>query len=154
MGSWTRVTSRAVGGLSEVGFSPDEQFLLIVSWQGRGLIDTRSGERVARDSEAPQATSTWLRERDGIVFGIGPVDGAPIKCVGLWGGTLPARGGTQVVEKSPSGNEVLLRDEPSGTSHVLQRPLTEVRAAGFSASGDILVIATSSDVEIFRRADR
>ena len=31
MGSWNRVTSRAVGGLTEVGFSADEQLLLVVS---------------------------------------------------------------------------------------------------------------------------
>jgi len=152
MGSWNRVTSRAVGGLTEVGFSADEQFLLVVSWQGRGVIDTRSGAKVARDSEVPQAKSAWLREEDRVVIGIGPVDGAPIPCVGLWGGTLAARSGTEVVEMSPSGDEVLLRDEPSGTNRVLQRPLTEVRAAGFSPSGAILLIATSSDVEIFRRA--
>lgn len=152
IGSWNRVTFRAVGGLTEVGFSADEQFLLVVSWQGRGLIDTRSGEMVARDSEIPQATSTWLRRADRIVIGIGPVNGVPIKSVGLWGGSLPARCGTEVVEMNPSGEEVLLRDESSGMNQILQRTLTEVRAAGFSPSGDILVIATSADVEIFRRA--
>lgn len=152
MSSWNRLVSRAVGGLTEVGFSTDEQFLLVVSWQGRGLIDTRSGERVARDSELPQAASTWLRKNDRIVLGIGPLDGMAIRCVGLWGGTLPTRSGAVVLETSQSGDEILLRDEHSGTNHPLQRPMTEIRAAGFSPSGDVLVIATSSDVELFRRA--
>src|SRR5262245_19638090 len=120
MASWNRVTARAVGGLTEVGFSTDEQFLLVVSGRGRGVIDTQSGERVARDPEEPQAKSTWLSEEDGIVFGIGPVDGVPIRCVGLWGGTLSARSGTEAVETSRSGDQVLLRDELSGSTQVLQ----------------------------------
>lgn len=152
MSLWKRLISRAVGGLTEVGFSADEQFLLVVSWQGRGLIDTRSGATVARDSELPQAASTWLRKNDRVVLGIGPLDGTPITCVGLWGGTLPTRNGTDVVETSQSGNEILLRDEHSGTNQSLQRPMTEIRAAGFSPSGEVLVVATSSDIELFRRA--
>lgn len=152
IGSWTRVTLQAVGGLTEVGFSADEHFLLVVSQQGRGLIDTRSGERVARSAEAPNATSSWLREQDRIVLGIGPLAGTPIRCVGLWGGALSTRGGDQVVETTPSGDEIVLRDEATGARTTLQRPMTEVRAVGFSPSGNILVIATSSEVELFGRA--
>ena len=83
--AWSRVAVRAVGGLTEIGFSTDEQFLLVVSWQGRGLIDTRSGEKVARSSEEPRAASPWRSEKGHVVLGIGPLDGVPIPCVGLWG---------------------------------------------------------------------
>jgi hypothetical protein len=152
IGAWKRVTLRAVGGLTEVGFSPDERFVLVVSWQGRGLLDTQTGEKVARDSEAPQADSRWLREEDGMVLGIGPLAEIPIRCVGLWGGELPTRSGDAVVEVSSTGDEVRLRDERSGVSRLLQRPITEVHAAGFSPSGAVLVVATSSDIEILRRA--
>jgi dipeptidyl aminopeptidase/acylaminoacyl peptidase len=152
MGAWKRVTIRGIGGLTEVGFSPDERFVLIVSWQGRGLLDTQTGEIVARDSEAPQADSRWLREEDGMVLGIGPLAEIPIRCVGLWGGELPTRSGDAVVEVSSTGDEVRLRDERSGVNRLLQRPVTEVRAAGFSPSGEVLVVATSGDIEILRRA--
>jgi len=64
LGAWSRVTVRAVGGLTEIGFSADEQLLLLVSWQRRGLIDTRSGQKVATNSQEPSAASTWRREQD------------------------------------------------------------------------------------------
>ena len=53
----------------------------MVSW-------TLARELVARDAEAPRAESAWLNEQEGAVLGIGPVHGAPIRCVGLWGGRL------------------------------------------------------------------
>jgi hypothetical protein len=70
---WKRVAIQAVGGLTEVGLSADEHFLLVVSWQGRGIVDTRTGEIVARDLEEPRAESSWLKEQEKIVVGIGPI---------------------------------------------------------------------------------
>lgn len=147
---WRTVAIRTVGGLTEVGFSADERFLLVLSWQGRGVIDTRTGEWVAREMEQPHTGSAWLNEGDGTVLGIGPIDGVPVRCVGLWGGTLSSDSNGVVLQVRPS--EVRLGDAFSGAIQILQTPITEVRAAGFSPSGDILVIATSGDVEILRRA--
>jgi hypothetical protein len=46
--TWTKVTYLAVGGLTEVGFA-DGRLLLVVSRQGRGVVDLASGELLARD---------------------------------------------------------------------------------------------------------
>jgi hypothetical protein len=40
--SWRHVSTIFVGGLAEVGFTPDERYLLLLSHSGRGLIETSS----------------------------------------------------------------------------------------------------------------
>ena len=46
--TWRKVTYLVVGGLTEVGFA-DGPLLLVVSHQGRGVVDLASGELLARD---------------------------------------------------------------------------------------------------------
>ena len=46
--TWRKVTYLAVGGLTEVGFA-GSTLLLVVSHQGRGVVDVASGEMLARD---------------------------------------------------------------------------------------------------------
>ena len=46
---WEKVTSAAVGGLTDLGFSKSNPYLLIISSQGRGVFDCNTGEKVARD---------------------------------------------------------------------------------------------------------
>jgi hypothetical protein len=48
---WSLITSISVGGLRSVGFDRHTDVLLVVSSQGRGIIDCRSGEKLARDDE-------------------------------------------------------------------------------------------------------
>jgi hypothetical protein len=43
--TWRKVTYLAVGGLTEVGFA-DGRLLLVVSHQGRGVVDLASGEPI------------------------------------------------------------------------------------------------------------
>lgn len=149
---WSRVALLRVGGLTEIGFSRHERFVLAVSWNGRGVVDTITGEVVARDPEGPTAEVSWLNERTRTVLGIGPMLDVPVVCVGLWGGELPLQRGGAHLEVSPSGAEVRLRNLLTGESSVVQRPINEMRVVGFSPSGAIAVIATSSDLEILRRA--
>ena len=47
--SWEIRAEVAVGGLTAVGFVPGSSLVLVVSHQGRGVVDFISGERVARD---------------------------------------------------------------------------------------------------------
>jgi hypothetical protein len=113
-----------VGGLTSVGLSADGVHLLVVSWQGRGVLDLRSGERVARDAALDF-------EPDGtIVVGIGPLVGEQVRVAGLWGGELP--------RATPDGWRV----EMQGGN----RPACE-----FSHDGAVLVYATTSDVTLYWR---
>lgn len=47
---WRKVTCLAVGGLTEVGFAAGS-LLLVVSHQGRGVVDLASGNVLARDRQ-------------------------------------------------------------------------------------------------------
>jgi hypothetical protein len=148
---WRRLTTCPIGGLTEVGFTPDERYLLIVSMSGRGLLDLHTGARVGRDPNQPTAHSAWLDESTRTAEGIGPAQGVRVKVVGLWGGELPSDtsdGWRIAVERTGDTESVVLRNARSATTCVVDRPTTDVRAVGFSASGRFLVIATASDVRI------
>ena len=85
---WRQVVSHAVGGLTEVGFASRSDLLLVVSSQGRGLFDGRSGELAARDPTPPG--DGWYDEVRLTASGIGPVDDQLIRLAGLHGGGLSA----------------------------------------------------------------
>jgi hypothetical protein len=143
--------------LTEIGFTPDERHLLLVSHSGRGLIELETGLLVARDADEPRSDSAWLNEPLRRAVGIGPADGVPINVVGLWGGHLPqatADGWRILVERTSRDEKILLAHSAGGPRWVPDRPdrpTTEVRAAGFSSTGRFFVIATASDVAIFAR---
>jgi hypothetical protein len=46
---WKKTAYVAVGGLTEAGFVPGCSLLMVVSHQGRGIVDLVSGRRVVRD---------------------------------------------------------------------------------------------------------
>lgn len=82
---WKVVGTYAIGGLTSVGFSQDEQHLLVVSSQGRGVFDCWTGRKVARDNEAD---GDWLDERHLRCQGIGPIVQEFVPIAGLAGGGL------------------------------------------------------------------
>jgi hypothetical protein len=150
--SWRHVSTIFVGGITEVGFTTDEQYLLLLSNSGRGLIETHTGTRVARDRSIPSSASSWIDESAHIVGGIGPASGIGIACVGLWGGRLPDRAGEwRLRVNAGKKNEFAFFDESTGQSWYLTYSITETRAYGFSKSGKIAIIATSSEVVLYHR---
>jgi hypothetical protein len=78
---WKKVTYLAVGGLTEVGFAAGS-LLLVVSHQGRGVVDLASGNVLARDR---QETGAWFDAARRAALGIGPLDGTWIGVCGLVG---------------------------------------------------------------------
>ena len=86
-GSWRRISYVAVGGLTEVGFGRDARFLLIVSHQGRGVVDCITGARVARN---PDDGPAWFNDSAPAARGIGPLQGEWVPVAGLAGGSLAA----------------------------------------------------------------
>jgi hypothetical protein len=85
------LASLHVGGLVAVGFDPTGRYLLTVSHAGRGVFDTLTWHRVARDASLAYPV-------DGVAVGIGPIDGQriPVTEISYENGTL------QVI--SPNGN--------------------------------------------------
>ncbi len=81
---WKRVATFAVSGLRSVGFDQDSENLLVVSLQGRGVIDCLAGTKVARDDEEFYENETSLEAK-----GIGILSDRTIRMSGLFGGGLP-----------------------------------------------------------------
>lgn len=162
---WQAVGPLAVGGLTEVGVdsSPSgDEFVLVVSGTGRGVVST-AGEVVARDRT--DELSDWYDPIELVAEGIGPLEGKRVRLAGLAGGGLPlgtadgwAVGRYPVdwpderVIIEPPNTGVLWPGHESGCVG-LHGPdaLFEVRAAGFSRTGRLLVIATAGDLALYTR---
>jgi hypothetical protein len=149
----------AVGGLHAVGFDRETELLLVVSSSGRGVIDCKTGLRVARDYEESFEGDRYLE-----AGGIGPLEGQTLRLAGLLGGGLPnstADGwSVELVALDWPVQEILLlepfaslydslRGKPNRFHKVGAE--SELRACGFSYSGRSLILATSSEISIFGR---
>ncbi len=154
----------AVGGLLGVGFATDpdsgRDLLLVASTSGLGLLDTVTGDRLARDSEPD---SGWPDDNDLTCQGIGPIAGRRVPMAGLAGGGLhtgSAGWSVDVVSPDWPNDRVLLSSGSPfvGGAHgetwwqIFHSNYSELRAAGFSPSGATLVVATSSDIALWTRA--
>jgi hypothetical protein len=142
--TWRKVTYLPVGGLTEVGFA-DGPLLLMVSHQGRGVVDLASGELLARDR---QESGAWFDAGGRAALGIGPLEGAWIGVCGLAGGRLPdaTADGWQA---RVSGDRVTV--SAPGRQPVEVSEGEEMRAFGFSPDGTAFIIATSLGLAIYRR---
>jgi hypothetical protein len=156
---WQLITSIAVGGLRAVGFDRHADLLLIVSSQGRGVIDCLSGKKIARDDEEYYEGEEHLEAE-----GIGILEGKTIQMAGLFGGGLPLTTTDDwqleiVCLNWPIEDLILVTpgSDLYGSTHNYPDRFEKIfsdsciRAAGFSHSGRSLVIATTSDVTIYGR---
>lgn len=157
MPPWKTIATHAIGGLTEIGFADDTDLLLIVSSQGRGVVDCQTGKRISRDRTEPD--DTWYDERRLRALGIGPLENQTIRLAGLHGGGLlnSGRDGWWVDAITLEWPDVnLLLGGPWGWIYDGKTPFAklaeerEVRAFGFSDTGESLVLATSGDVTVIR----
>src|SRR6266536_2554437 len=82
-----RKTVFSIGGLSEIGFSKqNSNLLLVISSQGRGLIDCQSCELIERDYDT---NWDWIDSYELTAQGIGVLSNEKILVSGLHGGGLP-----------------------------------------------------------------
>lgn len=154
---WRLVSEHAVGGLTDVGFGEGSDLLLVISHAGRGVFDCLTGERVARD-RAEYVGHEWHRLR---AEGIGPLAGKVVVTAGLYGGGLPrvTQDGWSCTVASPDWPDEAVFLEPPGRSIEVEHRASgcvkvyqyEVRAVGFSWTGQTFVIANPSTLRIFRR---
>jgi hypothetical protein len=156
---WCKRVVYPVGGLRSVGFQDDADILLVVSEQGRGIIDCIADQKLARDHEEYYEDEIRL-EADGI----GPLAGKKIRISGLYGGGLPnsTSDGWSIETVTLSWpEEILFLVEPAswfygslyGQPDNFRKVFSgsEIRAKGFSPTGRTFVIATSSDLTIYTR---
>ncbi|MER7837975.1 hypothetical protein ABTY98_19275 [Streptomyces sp. NPDC096040] len=165
---WQRTAYAPVGGLLGIGFASHpgtgQDLVMVVSHDGRGLFDAVTGEKIARDRDpAPEDDS---RDADPALWcpGFGPVAGSRVRIAGLFGGGLRTTSGDgwklEVVAPAWPNERVLLSRDgglphsgPYGERwwHIFHSNYSELRAAGFSPSGQTLAVATSSDVSLWTR---
>lgn len=160
---WRLVASVAIGGFEALGFSIDSNHLLVVSGSGRGVLDTESGEQLARDSAS--AAGDWYNLEALTVEGIGPVAGESISVAGIHGGGLPLvtldgwvadllspDWPSSFVTLSPPGSSPWVQAQSQGVAKVAPTGGDDaVKCYGFSWSRRHLVVATSHTVDLFLR---
>jgi hypothetical protein len=140
---WARKVVIGVGGLTEVGLIPDSELLLVVSHQGRGVVDARTGAVIGRDRS--EKSSTWFDARGPSALAIAPAEGW-IQVAGLAGGELPSTDGACSLSVSDAG--VVVRE--SDGSEALLPESEEIRVTGFTPAGKVIV-ATPSSLAIYER---
>lgn len=157
-----------IGGLLAIGFATHpgngHDLVMVVSTDGHGLFDAFTGEKIARDRDPDPETGTPDGNPDLVCPGIGPIAGVPVRTAGLFGGGLHsgAQGGgwtVDVVSPEWPHDRVILstghgihRGQPGETWwHIFDANYSELRAAGFSPSGQTLAVATSSDLSLWTR---
>ena len=156
---WSLIGGYAVGGLTEIGFVPGTDDLLVISSQGRGLFDTLTGEKLSRDYEEffenPDPTGLTAP-------GIGRASGSTVPLAGLHGGGLArtAHDGWSIeVVQLPWPRHVLFLssnykpsyDDSGNSWKICDDGACEFRTAGFSPSGRVIVFASSCELVIYGR---
>lgn len=124
---WEFKTEFAMGGTTDVGFSPDSKNLLIITHSGRGLYDVNNLELITRNEDV---SFSW--HRDFKADGIGP-------CAEI---TIPINGIYSEIPKE-------VKDEISDFD--TDSFITELKAAAISPDGEFLVLGYSSDFQIYKR---
>jgi hypothetical protein len=158
---WKQIAVAAVGGLTDVGFGESTDLLLVASGAGRGVFDCRTGVRLARD-----AGDDLIFDIGNLLLdGIGPLAGKRVRMSGMYGGGLACQTTDGwCVERHPLAwpDDELFLSRP-GQSMLWSPPsqpmkltklagfTSEIRAFGFSPTGQSLVVATAADVSIFGR---
>jgi hypothetical protein len=158
---WSIVALVPVGGLLHVGFADSTDMLIAISSSGRGVFDCRDATRLARDDDdAPIDIGNLTTP------GIGPLADISIRLSGLYGGGLPTRTSDGwSLERNPAiwpDDDIFL--SPPGQTMLWSPPqealrlakLTgfdaEIRAFGFSPTGNSFVVATAADITIAARS--
>ncbi len=155
---WKHIASVAIGGLHAVGFDRNSELLLVISSQGRGVIDCRTGEKIARDYDE------YYENRHLEIEGIGPLQKQNIRVSGLCGGGMPQQTEDgwsleplsldwpiQEIMRIDPWEDLYspLRGKPVRFHKIAS--LLEMRSFGFSYSGQSFIIATSSEIDLFCR---
>jgi len=156
---WRDLGAFGIGGLISVGFGSDDTWLLVTSHQGRGVFNSRTGERVARDA----GIGDWEDPFTLSAQGIGPLEAQTVRMSGLYGGGLPRLtadhwsvepvfydwpSGSVILEHGPK-TTVWLEERAAGCARLCD--VDAVRAIGFSRSGNSLVIAESHTLHLYGR---
>jgi hypothetical protein len=155
---WTSRNIIRAGGLVGLGFGASSDLLLVVTHDGRGVIDCLTGELLARDPDPIYPLDEESRE----VTGIGPIADQEIVIAGdVYGGSLlqsTEDGWSLTGTLTNQSNDVLtLTPPPAEAGQQYEKVqfsdfVPEIRVFGFSPTGRSFVIGTGAEVTIFARS--
>lgn len=161
---WTWIEVAHVGGVFAAGFVPATDDLLVVSHNGRGLFDCRTGEKIARERSNEY---DGLDDSQSTALGIGRDADVVVPIAGLYGGELIQStsdgwsievvrylsrnhyGYEHAVFLASNGRSVF--DENVLPWKLWSDDVCEFWAAGFSPTGRSLVVVTSCELVISGR---
>ena len=161
---WIHKDTFAIGGLENIGYALKSDTLIVLSSQGEGLFDCKSGTKIARCYNDSQWWDRFDQETYSL-FGFDFLQTTKIKTHGLYGGdTLPkvTYDHWKLVISEPKPDDkpfenylvrriYLIAPDESDTFLVGKDSACELRAFGFSDTGESLVIALSSSLIIYSR---
>ncbi len=161
---WAHKNTFAVGGLDNIGFAAGRDNLLVLSTQGQGIFDCIKGEKIARLND----DSDWWKAFDqttSSINGFDILDNIRVSTSGLHGGdNLPkvtTDGWTlKVTEPQPDDKPFdkyfvqrifLVSPDKKDEVFITKDGPCELRAFGFSDTGNSFVVALSCDLTIYSR---
>lgn len=157
---WNKIALYGVGGLREIGFYKNTNLILVLSGQGRGLFDCSTGEKIARD-KSDYYTEKW-DSNTGIVEGIADLKDELIICGGFeypdklnketyYGDKISIKKETRKIWNGSNAEcEIIYIESNNDKVEVYFSAYGINRAFGFSNTGETFVMATSSDLHIWR----
>jgi hypothetical protein len=161
---WVYKQTFAIGGLENIGFAPNQNFLLVLSSQGQGIFDCKKGEKIARESN----NGDWwddFNQNTNSIFGFDVLDKIEISTQGLYGeDNLPKRteDGWELLCTDPTPDDepfekylvksiYLVSPNKEKKLFICKDGPCEFRAFGFSDSGETFVVASSCCLVIYSR---
>ncbi|AYQ33882.1 hypothetical protein [Runella sp. SP2] len=161
---WTHKNTFAIGGLENIGYAPGQDFLIVLSSQGQGIFNCKTGEKVARQYDDSDSWEKFNESTNSIV-GFDVLENVEINTCGLYG--------EDNLSKTTQDGWALTVSEPEPDDKPFEKYLVkriylqsadkkekifvgkdgacELRAFGFSDTGDTFVIALSCDLTIYSR---
>lgn len=161
---WTHKNTFAIGGLENIGFAPNQDFLLVLSSQGQGIFDCKTGDKIARETNNGDWWNSFDQSANSIL-GFDFLDKIEILTQGLYGvDNLPKRSedGWELLCTDPQPDDkpfekylvksiYLVSPDREQKLLICKDGPCEFRAFGFSDSGETFVVASSCDLVIYSR---
>lgn len=163
---WRHRNTFAIGGLENVGYASNQDILIVLSSQGQGIFDCLTGEKIARQNDE---INWWdnFNQRTNSILGFGRLMNIEIQTSGLYGvDILPktTADGWTLIASDPEPGEIpfekslvrkiyLISPDKQQKRVIGKDGACELRAFGFSETGNSLIIALSCELTIYSRTE-
>jgi hypothetical protein len=154
---WKRVPIR-MSSVVAAGFGANSELLAVLTHSGLGIVDAVTGKIVTMSTEETESVSPIPVS----ITGIGPLSGERVALAGIWGGglkTMTLDGWVlhRIAPNWPFESVILCSpdfesfEDEDKTTTIFKDVSSEIRAFGFSDSGQSLVVA-SEDLRLWTRS--